>query len=200
MKSYSQANQEDWVIEFFNKKQNGYFLDIGALDGIQSSNTYVLEKEYKWDGLCVEPYFVHLPVLRTIRKNIVEKGIYNKTGSFKFSQATSGIDEGGGVVIPTLTFKDLFKQYKVPNIIDYTSLDIEGAEYKALTEFPFNTHISILWTIEHNLYINNDSTLKDQVKAIMLDNDYVIAKENVSCPDSRNLPFEDWYVHKDYVK
>jgi len=201
MRSYSQAKQEDWVIEYFNEKREGYFLDIGALDGIQSNNTYVLEKKYKWAGLCVEPYYIHLPVLRATRENIVEKGIYSSKGSFKFSAATSGIDKDGGtIVIPTITFRDLFKEYDVPEIIDYISLDVEGAEYEALKGFPFDTHISILWTIEHNFYINNDPTLKNQIKEIMLANDYVIAKEDVSCPDSRNLPFEDWYVHKNYVK
>lgn len=79
-------------------------------------------------------------------------------------------------------------------------MDVEGAEYEALKGFPFNTHISILWTIEHNLYINNDPTLKNKVKEIMLSNNYVISRENVSCPDSRDLPFEDWYIHKDYIK
>jgi len=200
MKSYSQAGQEDWVIDFFDGKRNGYFLDVGALDGIQSSNTYILEKKLEWDGLCVEPYYVHFPVLRATRKNLVEKGVYNKSGHLSFSRATSGINPGGDMAIPTITFRELFKQYNVPSVVDYTSLDIEGAEYEALTQYPFDTHLSILWTIEHNLYLNNDPTLKNQVKEIMLANDYVIAKENVSCPDSNNGPFEDWYVHKNYVK
>jgi FkbM family methyltransferase len=201
MKSYSQAKQEEWVIEYFGGKKNGYFLDIGALDGIQSSNTYLLEKQYEWEGLCVEPYYVHLPVLRSTRENVVEMGVYSSNGLFRFSSQTSGINEtGGGLFIPTITFRDLIKKYNVPNIIDYISLDVEGAEYEALKEFPFDTHISILWTIEHNLYINNDSTLKNKVKEIMLANNYVISKENVSCPDSKDLPFEDWYIHKDYIK
>lgn len=38
--------------------RGGFFLDIGAHDGIELSNTYVLEKKYNWSGICVEanPY------------------------------------------------------------------------------------------------------------------------------------------------
>jgi len=38
----------------FNEKRNGYFLDIGAHDGIHISNTYLLERRYGWSGICIE--------------------------------------------------------------------------------------------------------------------------------------------------
>jgi FkbM family methyltransferase len=201
MRSYSQAKQEDWVIDFFERKRNGYFLDIGALDGIQSSNTYILEKELGWKGLCVEPHPTHLPMLRTVRKNLVEKAIFSRNTRINMDWATSSIGiHPGTIPVEAITFQKLLEDYDVPNIIDYTSLDIEGAEYEALKTYPFDNYISILWTIEHNYYIHKDPTLKNQIKDIMLSNNYVLSREDVSCPDSQNLPFEDWYVHKDYIK
>jgi len=42
--SYSQLGQDTNVINYFNHKKNGYFIDIGATDGIDINNTYLLEK------------------------------------------------------------------------------------------------------------------------------------------------------------
>ncbi len=35
---YSQSNQDKWVAEFLEFKKNGYFIEVGAYDGIQTSN------------------------------------------------------------------------------------------------------------------------------------------------------------------
>ena len=53
----SQVEQDKWAIEeIFSFKENGYFIEIGAADGIHFSNTYVLEKELGWQGICIEPF------------------------------------------------------------------------------------------------------------------------------------------------
>jgi hypothetical protein len=51
---FSQAGQDKWVVEFFKFKENGFFLDIGAYDGIEYSNSYYLEKNLNWNGICIE--------------------------------------------------------------------------------------------------------------------------------------------------
>ena len=54
-KSFSQLNQDINVIEFYKEKKNGFFVDVGAYDGIEFSNTLLLEKELEWNGICIEP-------------------------------------------------------------------------------------------------------------------------------------------------
>ena len=53
--SRSQAGQDLWVFgEVFDGKSNGFFLDTGAHDGIEISNSYTLEKRYDWKRICIE--------------------------------------------------------------------------------------------------------------------------------------------------
>ena len=50
---FGNKEQDEWVVEeIFNVKKNGYFLDIGATDGVLENNTLVLEKKLKWNGIC----------------------------------------------------------------------------------------------------------------------------------------------------
>ena len=50
--SYSQIDQDLHVLRFFCNEKNLFFLDIGANDGKTLSNSYLLEKEYNWNGIC----------------------------------------------------------------------------------------------------------------------------------------------------
>lgn len=53
---YAQYRQDEYLDNFvFNNMENGYFIDIGAFDGVNFSNTYFLEKNRNWTGICVEP-------------------------------------------------------------------------------------------------------------------------------------------------
>jgi len=51
----SHIGQDAWVAECMQYKKGGFFLDFGAFDGKTISNTYMLEKDLEWKGICVEP-------------------------------------------------------------------------------------------------------------------------------------------------
>jgi FkbM family methyltransferase len=158
-KFYSQVGQDKWVCEYFNYKRDGYFLDIGAADGIDLSNTYYLEKELGWIGICVEALKKNFDKLQVNRNCIsVHKAAYHKNTWVNF--LGDGNDNLGGHISTNSTYtetveavkvEDILKEYNSPKIIDYISLDIEGNEYEALLGFPFKDYEVILWTIEHNL-------------------------------------------------
>lgn len=52
MKSYSQANQDLAALELFG--ENGTFLEVGSGPPINISNTYLLETEHGWSGVCID--------------------------------------------------------------------------------------------------------------------------------------------------
>ena len=69
MRSYSQLGQDLTVLKFYNDKRDGYFIELGASDGITLSNTYLLEKEFGWKGICAEPVPVKYEALCKNRPN-----------------------------------------------------------------------------------------------------------------------------------
>jgi FkbM family methyltransferase len=54
MTSYSQFGEDDWILKHLPLPTKGVFVEVGAYDGISSSNTYGFERE-GWSGLCIEP-------------------------------------------------------------------------------------------------------------------------------------------------
>ncbi len=54
-RNYKAQNDLDIKLKKFLNKRNGFFIEIGANDGIHQSNTFYLEKNKNWSGLLVEP-------------------------------------------------------------------------------------------------------------------------------------------------
>ena len=80
----SENGQEWFVLDTLNYKRNGYFIDIGAGDGIVGSNTFILEKFYDWSGVCVDPnpaFFKSLIGSRDV--SIVDLSVDKESGKVK---------------------------------------------------------------------------------------------------------------------
>src|ERR1035437_3743843 len=83
---YSQSAQDAFVISYFKNKRNGIFIDIGANDGVSLSNTYYLEKELGWTGICIEPISAIFEKLDKNRNCIkINGGISDKKSIEKFT-------------------------------------------------------------------------------------------------------------------
>ena len=50
----SQLKQDLFVLYHYQDTP-GFFVEFGGLDGIDTSNTYLLEKDHGWTGIIVEP-------------------------------------------------------------------------------------------------------------------------------------------------
>ncbi len=48
--SKSQLRQDLFVLQNFNFKKSGYFIEFGATNGIDHSNSYLLETRFIWVG------------------------------------------------------------------------------------------------------------------------------------------------------
>ena len=54
-KKYYALTQLDKKLEKYLNFDNGYFIELGANDGITQSNTYFFERKKKWNGILIEP-------------------------------------------------------------------------------------------------------------------------------------------------
>lgn len=183
--SYSQVGQDVWVIgEVFNRKRGGFFLEIGAADGITLSNTYLLETAFDWQGICVEANPESYKKLAACRKawcvhtcldsapGEVEFAVRNLLGGIigeglDNSQSTSS-PEFEVIRIPTRPLEEVLEEASAPSVIDYLSLDVEGAEERVLAQFPFEKYLFRCMTIERP---------NARLRGILSTAGYVIVKE-----------------------
>lgn len=188
MRSYSQLGQDLTVLKFYNNKRNGYFIEIGASDGITLSNTYLLEKEYDWKGICVEPVPVKYEMLCKNRPNSLcyDKAVYNESekhvtfdianNSDLYSGISGHIDchqnlvnaNKSQIVVTTISFNDLLERSEAPKMIDYLSLDTEGSEYEILKSIDFSRYGFGLIDVEHN-YVEPRRT---EIRKLLTENGY----------------------------
>ena len=52
---YSAINDLDKKMKDYINYRDGYFIEMGANDGIRQSNTYYFEKKLNWKGILIEP-------------------------------------------------------------------------------------------------------------------------------------------------
>jgi FkbM family methyltransferase len=171
--SYSQIGQENWILQNLSYKTNGYFLEAGACDGIELSNTYFLEKKYNWSGICAEPNPYYFDKLKKNRScNTTDLCLYSRSNEeklFSFDEGLGGILEHFNEpsrdlrrnsakkdTVKTISLNDLLTKYSSPTVIDYISLDTEGTELEILSTFNFEKYKVLFLTIEHNCAFRSD--------------------------------------------
>lgn len=167
--SKSQFKQDLFVLKETNYKQGGYFVDFGATNGIDGSNSYFLEKNFGWSGILSEPARCWAADLAQNRKaNIDYRCVWDRSGEqIEFHEADvatlstassySGSDfhsalraKGKTYFVETVSLTDLLDQYRAPKTIDYLSIDTEGSEFLILSAFDFSKYDIKIITCEHN--------------------------------------------------
>lgn len=161
-KWYSQAGQDQLIVELLNGKTNGYFIDLAANDAVSLSNTYSLEKSYDWNGLCIEPnpvYWYNLTfrdcqvIGAVVGQERMEKVHFRFQAGDHGGISGEGFDNGKrwqkeSLLTYTVTLQEILERTHAPIEIDYLSLDVEGAEAFVLKNFPLNKYKIKLITAE----------------------------------------------------
>lgn len=204
IKYFSQIGQDQYYIENISKeKRNGIFLDIGAHDGIFESNTASLELYYDWSGICVEVNPDLISRLKSSRpkSKIVNCAVWSSEDILELEISDSNYKGIQGdllsritklernqdyfnyhfkenrkvIIVNARTITDIVKEhYGLPCIIDYMSLDVEGAEMEALKGLDFiNIGIKFM-TIEHG----NRPGYADEIISYLLPYGYKVHRIN----------------------
>lgn len=197
----SQGGQDKWIEKMTGASTGCFFVDVGAYDGIESSNTYYLEQVLGWRGICIEAgpsYFKTLEKNRPLSINI-NKAVMPYRGTCLFSnfEVTTTGEE-----VECDTLSNILTDSNAPQIIDYLSLDIEGGEVGALESFDWSLYRINLITVEHNLYLNGPKQ-KDEIYRLLIAQGYVRVVENAVVLEQNPAyylqPFEDWYAHSIFL-
>lgn len=179
-KCRSQLGQEIFTLIENDFKQNGYFIEFGATDGIELSNTYLLEKEFGWNGILAEPAKVwHAKLFKNRSCNIETNCIWSRSGeilSFHESdeavlstinplRTMADMNQSARVAgkqydVTTISLSDLLKKYSAPEVIDYLSIDTEGSEYEILSSFNFDAYDIRTISCEHNYMPDREKIYK----------------------------------------
>lgn len=207
---HSQIGQDKWVHSIIGNKQNGYFIELGACDGLYLSNTLFFERELGWNGICIEPNSVYFKELEKNRKcNISNDLISSVSGNevdFSICGAASGIaDENIGpftsknyiIKKVTTTLAEVLDGINAPNVIDYLSLDVEGHEYSILSTFPFSKYKFRCITVEHNEpHVGQKQQML--IREILEHNGYKYVKGNDDIHNWGHGPIDDFYINSDF--
>lgn len=171
--SKSQLWQDRLVAYMFNEKP-GTFLEIGASDGLENSNTYLLEKSFNWSGLLIEPAISYWNDLKVFRNCAVELGaawqesglklefeemLDLQTSHLKLAKSLNGQPLRNVArrtyEVDTITLVDALVKHQFEEI-DYLSCDTEGTEYVILKNFPLQDFKVKFMSVEHNHSINEE--------------------------------------------
>lgn len=180
---HAQAGQDEWVYSVIG--DGGFFVDVGAHDGITNSNTYALEMYHGWSGICIEPDSAVFPLLQRNRPDAA------------LADVAIASEEGIAKILPSqerraaLPLRDLLDRFTVPLVIDYLSVDTEGYDLEVLQSMDFERwHVRTI-TVEHNAYFSGTAR-QNAIKTFLEANDFKRVRWDVIAEGYG--PYEDWYL------
>jgi len=140
----SQCGEDQWLADHWldvGLPDHGFFVDVGAADGVGASNTYWLEKHRGWRGLLCEPDMRHEITCRP--NSIVERCVVGRAGVVRLpltadpwltgllreehSAANERMRVDGYGVIESVPLSVLLAKHHIERV-DLVSIDTEGTE------------------------------------------------------------------------
>lgn len=208
MRSQAQLFQDLLVVFLLQGKRQGFFVEIGATNGVDLSKTLILERDFQWTGILSEPACGWHAALKANRRVSMDfRFVWSKSGEqleFKETEMRElstlsrladrdfnrdARAKGVTYLVDTISLDELLSEYKSPSEIDYLSIDTEGAEFSILQAFDFSRYDIKIITVEHN-YVE---PTREQIKQLLAANDFIRIFEPFS-------KFDDWYVKRPLVR
>eukprot|EP00978_Attheya_sp_CCMP212_P012596 scaffold31509_cov56-Attheya_sp.AAC.1 len=162
----SQNKEDEILLRWFNGLCNGTYIEMGALDGVMFSNSFVFNKGFDWKGLLIELIPSHYQKLIQNRPNeiaTVQAGVCDKRRMIHYVHqpdrpAIGGIYEFASVdhrerwwrnvtlsspqvkEIECIPLKDIVAEHgKGVHFFDFFSLDVEGSEFEVLLSIDYSS-------------------------------------------------------------
>jgi hypothetical protein len=153
---------QDLLISHVHGGNPGFFVDLAANDAVHISNTFTLERDFGWTGVCIEVNPKYLWNLARRRCTVVAAVVSDRSDqniSFAMNDCFGAI-LGSGLhnynagrsenkfKFRTVTLAQVLELVHAPAVIGYMSLDVEGSEHLVLKNFPFDRYMFTMLTVE----------------------------------------------------
>ncbi len=204
---YSQIYQDNWVMQMLRFKTGGFFAEIGGHDGVENSNTLLLERMLGWHGMIVEANPRWHKVICQNRSAIAynNAAFSESGGKLRFVDAgaigglvdfihdddihagkrNAAIEDGKVIEVYGRTVGEMLASASAPEVVDYMSVDTEGSEAEILSGVDFDTCRFALLTVEHG---GIEQSRKDVWK-VLETKGYI----------RHRVWFEDWFWHPTHL-
>ena len=210
----SQLYQDVFASFIVGEKFEKTYLEFGATDGLNLSNSYLLENSFNWKGALSEPSPQwHEALIKNRKKSdIITKCIWKESEkNLDFFMSDAGElstlkdflesdkismpdnnqmrkESGKTISVETISLNDLVREYFNNICPSYISIDTEGSEYEILKAFDLNKYRPKIFTIEHN-HTRNESKLDE----LLITNGYVRIFRKLTT-------FDAWYISSEVLK
>jgi hypothetical protein len=186
-KMMSQYGQDATILYLLDGKREGFFVELGAGNGVNLSNSYYFEKFLDWKGLLIEPYPDFYESIINNRKCFISNELCGEFEGvevdFLLAGEVSGILEevpsywlqqnikNNKIKLTTTVLSKILDKFSCPKEIDFLSIDVEGQEFPILNSFPFNEYSFKVICAEHNSYCEGEEN-RNNIKRILEQNGY----------------------------
>jgi FkbM family methyltransferase len=162
--SRSESGQDLFALVANDFSKNKVFIEIGAFDGVTYSNSYMLEKDFKWNGVLVECIPRNFRRIKNSRDCEIIFGavsgqsgdkieVFESSAPNLSSTIKSEAENSWRVVshsVPNYSLDAILRHGKTMGVIGFLSVDIEGAEYSVLKNVNLSQYEIEAICIEHN--------------------------------------------------
>jgi|ERR1051326_1338230 FkbM family methyltransferase len=158
-----EALEKELVWQFFGRKRDGFFIEVGANDPSGGSQTWLLEQN-GWRGILVEPLAEFHAKLTSARPR---SKVYQAACSAPEKRGTAtlhvashdgfstlepqrdshGVEFTRTETVPVMTLDDILEKEGNPRV-DFVSIDVEGGELDVLRGFSLERRRPALVLIE----------------------------------------------------
>ena len=194
----SQFGEEKFILNFFDKKYKGKFLDIGCFHPIRHNNTYTMYKQ-GWHGINIDLNPLTIELFNFFRKKDINinaaisdkeeiKALYfvdelNTQNtleinhlSFLKKQHNLKEDEISQQEIKTKRLDKILDYYNFTNI-DFMNIDVEGHELNVLNSIDFSKYKINFICIEMINHNDQANLINKKLSIILNKNGYILEKQ-----------------------
>jgi len=189
VESKSQNGQDLFALLSNDFKKGGVFIEFGAYDGVIFSNTHLLEKQFGWTGILIDPIPSHFEGMKLNRKcKLIHGAITAEKQDYVLIEELPASDLSMLVKkrkifmkahkVKAFTLSEVIDQNLASKEIDFLSIDVEGNDLDILKSLDLNRYKIKAVCVEHNFREGSD-----EIKNYMDKNGYDLVYSEFSKND-----------------